>query len=168
MKKALILLIWVVIIVGVFVLAKDNSQSSKHQQVQPSPTPQAMSHSSGMMVENNSIYVSGQGESNALTVSMVTIVESGYVVIHADTNGQPGSVLGYSKLLPAGTHNNVPIRLSRKTVKGEIIYAMLHKDNGDKTYSSVDEPIKGSDGESMMMIVHVDETEETSPDAVSM
>lgn len=169
MKKTLIILLPVILIVSLIGWFMMNNQTSQPQTNQPTPMPQqTVSNDSGMRVESNSVYVSGQGESDSLTVTMVTLVDPGYVVIHSDNNGKPGAVLGKSELLPTGTQNNAPIKLSRKTVNGEIIYAALYRDNGDKKHTSDDEPVRGANGEPMMMNVTVDDAVESSPDAVSL
>lgn len=170
MRKILLLVFPVIVVIGGLIIwSRSNTNTTQPQQDQQSTTQQQpVSNTSEMRVESNSIYVSGQGESSDLTVTMVTITEPGFVVIHADSNGQPGEVLGSSTLLQSGSHNNTPIKLSRKTVNGEIIYAVLHKDNGDGQYTSTDETVKGSNGEAMYMTVTVDKDAQSSSGDVSL
>ena len=122
----------------------------------------------GMMVDNNSIAVSGQGETNTLVASMGVLSDPGYIVVHEDNNGQPGKIIGVSKLVGPGMVHGVSVALSRKVVAGEKIYAMLHKDNGDKTYSDADSSVVGKNGEAIMMNITVQSGATTEPGAVSM
>ncbi len=126
------------------------------------------SNSMGMMVDNNSIAVSGQGETNTLIASMGVLSDPGYIVVHEDNNGQPGNIIGVSKLVAPGMIHGVSVTLSRKAVAGEKLYAMLHKDNGDKTYSDADAPVMGKNGEPIMMNVTVQIGATTEPGAMSM
>lgn len=48
----------------------------------------------------------------------------------------PHEIIGHSDLL-AGTHDNVPITLNRKSKDGETLYLMLHRDNGNKRFDQL-------------------------------
>lgn len=69
----------------------------------------------------------------------------GWLVIHADNNGQPGAVLGQSMLIP-GTNPNVVVPLAAEGVTAAV-WPMLHVDDGTVgTYefdgqSGLDNPI---------------------------
>jgi hypothetical protein len=150
MNKTYISLAVVIIgIVGVFVLFNENQNKTTTNT--GSNEPQS---STGMMMESNSIAVATQGESNTLIASMVMLTDPGFIVVHEDNNGAPGAVIGTSSLINPGMSRET-VTLSRKLVKGEKVYAMLHKDNGDKQYSSLDQPVIGKSGEPIMMIVTV-------------
>jgi hypothetical protein len=121
----------------------------------------------GMMVEQNSIAASAQAGSQNIDASMVMLTKPGFVVVHEDKNGQPGAVIGSSKLIQPGmVQMNIP--LSRKTVKGEILYAMLHFDNGDGVYSDADQPVLGKNGSPIMMNITVGAEGSATPAAVSL
>lgn len=127
--------------------------------------PDTSDNLSGLLVEKNAIYVAEQDPSKAVSVALVRLEKPGFVVIHEDDGGAPGAILGASELLPAGeTESPAPILLSRLTNDGEIIYAMLHVDNGDGKFDTAnDKPALDSvDGAPMIMIVPVskDATEE--------
>ena len=114
--------------------------------------------SSGFIISKSAIYVAEQSPGFSVSVSVVRLEKSGFVVIHEDAAEAPGKILGVSSLLPAGeTKNLLPITLLRATKDGEIIYAMLHADDGDGTFDAAhDKPVLDSvDGASMMTIVTV-------------
>lgn len=106
---------------------------------EPSPTPQAMA--------KESVSASKHTPASTAVVDSVVLTDAGFAVIHEDQNGEPGQILGASSLLTAGRHENVVIALSRKTVDGERLYVMLHKDNGNGTFEATgDEPVKDEGG----------------------
>jgi len=60
---------------------------------------------------------------------------SGYVAIHADGDGAPGTTIGVSKLLPPGVSKHVKVLLSRRLPRSGVVFPMLHlEDNRNKTY----------------------------------
>ena len=114
--------------------------------------------SSGLLINHSAIYVAEQAVGDRVFVSVVRLEKSGFVVIHEDVTDAPGIILGISSLIPAGEMKNLPsIMLSRAIVDGELIYAMLHFDNGDGIFDvRNDKPVLDSvDGAPMMMIVTV-------------
>lgn len=79
------------------------------------------------------------GDGVFVTLERVTLTQPGFVVLHAQTEegelrGLP--VLGASGPLPAGTHEEVTIRLAEDQVPlvGDTAYAMVHVDDGDGVY----------------------------------
>jgi hypothetical protein len=69
-------------------------------------------------------------EGGAVTVEQVYSEGPGWIVIHADDNGQPGEVIGY-KEVPDGVSNQVQITVIPEKVT-ETLYAMLHTDAGEE------------------------------------
>lgn len=73
----------------------------------------------------------------AIVDGMVTVAEvvssgSGWIVIHADANGAPGPILGYSQVAEGGNSDVVvAIDVDGAT---ETLYAMLHTDAGTVGY----------------------------------
>ena len=74
-----------------------------------------------------------QPRGDTLEIASVTLVRPGYVVVHDDEGGQPGTVLGHSELLDAGTHEDVSIPLDSAGTGGGV-WPMLHVDDGNGTY----------------------------------
>jgi hypothetical protein len=69
------------------------------------------------------------GEDNVATVARVELLEPGWVVIHADDDGQAGAVIGGMRL-EAGTHENVPVTIDRRYAT-PTLHAVLHEDDGE-------------------------------------
>ena len=114
--------------------------------------------SSGLIIGNSSIYVAEQAPSRNISVAVVRLEGAGFVVVHEDTSGIPGGVLGVSGVLPAGEIKNpAPIPLSRMTQDGETLYAMLHLDDGDGVFDAAkDKPFLDAVGAGpVMMIIDV-------------
>ncbi len=84
--------------------------------------------SAAMRVEENMIVVFEQRPGSTVTASQVHMAAPGFVVIHEDNVGEPGTILGASALLQAGDSSNVRVTLSRAAREGEKLHAMLHVD----------------------------------------
>ncbi len=65
---------------------------------------------------------------NKVTVDEVVYNGSGWIVIHADNAGAPGSILGYSPIVN-GTNKDVVVQISEEG-RTNTLYAMLHTDAG--------------------------------------
>ncbi len=126
--------------------------------------------SGGLLLGQNAIYVQNQPPGQNITVSFAALEEAGFVIIHEGQNAQAGGVIGESDLLPGGEVENLPpILLSRKTLDGETLFAMLHRDNGDKTFDArEDVPITDSEGVPFMMEFMIDKDSLEEPGAVSL
>lgn len=98
-------------------------------------------------ITENSVTANDQGPGESVTVASVELVDSGYVVVHEDGGGKPGSVIGNSELL-SGRNSDVVVSLSRSTLEEEVLYAMLHSDDGDGVYEfpGEDAPLKDDSG----------------------
>ena len=75
----------------------------------------------------------------SVTLDRVTLVQEGFVVLHAaneDGSLQVLPVLGVSPLLAAGVHENVTIPMAQGQVPaiGDRVFAMAHVDDGDGSY----------------------------------
>lgn len=65
---------------------------------------------------------------NRVTIDLVTSEGPGWLVVHADNEGKPGAVLGYSPV-QAGENRDVVVALDATGITGTL-YAMLHIDAG--------------------------------------
>ena len=63
-----------------------------------------------------------------VVINRTDLSDGGYIAIHADNNGAPGEIIGSSKLLSAGAHNEVPIALDEPISENTTLYAMPHFD----------------------------------------
>ncbi len=158
-KNPLLLGVIIVVIIGTFLFLGNSGKE-----------PDSTSDSSGLIVGQNAIYIAEQAPGENITVSVVHFETPGFVVIHEDTNGVPGKILGASGLLPSGeTKNAPPIALSRATKDGETLYAMIHLDNGDGKFDAAkDNPAQDKiGGAPVMMIVEVSQ-DAAEPEPVSL
>jgi hypothetical protein len=90
-----------------------------------------------------SISYSGVLADNVLTVAEAVIDMPGWLVIHADNNGTPGNVIGYTRLDP-GQSTNVSVTLDAAGITG-VLFPMLHYDTdviGEYEFGT----IEGADG----------------------
>lgn len=67
-------------------------------------------------------------DENTVTMDVVTIGEPGWIVIHSDSQGAPGPVLGQTLLEPGRTRN-VTVELSAEG-QTAVLWPMLHVDTG--------------------------------------
>ena len=125
--------------------------------------------SNSLRVGTNAIYVSDQKPGNSIEVGFVALHEPGFVVIHSGANERPGEILGESVLINAGETNTIsPIILTRQTQDGETLFAMLHRDDGDRVFNAVqDGPVQDEQGEILMTRFMIDVLSE-EPGAVSL
>lgn len=97
------------------------------------------------------LHVVGQQEGTSVIISELVLENGGFVVIHEDANGAPGTILGATPFLPAGRAQNIPVFLARKTQNNEILYAMLYADNRDARFNASDDaPIRDQQGNIIM------------------
>lgn len=128
--------------------------------------PNADNDSSGLIIGNNAVYVSYQQSGNTIRASVVRLERPGFLVIHEDKGGNPGNIIGLSELLPIGqAQNPPPIILSRVTLDGQTLYAMLHIDNGDGIFKEgEDKPsIDPTSNQPVMMVVAIVESWAVNP-----
>ena len=84
---------------------------------------------------------------SSAVIDKAMLTQNGFIVVYDDQNGSTGGVLGVSNLLQAGTHENLVITLSRKTVDGEKLHALIQNDNGDGVFDAlIDETSKDTSG----------------------
>lgn len=97
-----------------------------------------------------SLVVDDQFPGTVVYVSTASLKKAGYVVIHKETAGKPGAVIG-SKAFSAGT-NPGQVDLSEATIEGMNYYAMIHEDNGDGKFDAATDMV-AKDKTGMSMIV---------------
>ena len=103
--------------------------------------------SSATPVSGGSVAVSNQPAGTEVIITNLVMPKDGWVAIHEDLNGVPGSILGAHRY-DAGTVQNADISLLRGTQAGMKYYAVLHEDDGDRAFDPhVDMPMQGLGGE---------------------
>ncbi len=102
----------------------------------------------------NRIVMSDQYPGNVVNLSSVQLAQPGFVVIHKDSNGTPGAVIG-STYFDAGI-NPGKVTLTQPTTDGSTYYAVLYTDtNGDKKFEQgTDQPLKDANGSVIMKVFH--------------
>ena len=81
------------------------------------------------MVGTPSIKVNDQAIDNGkVTIASVVSVGPGWIVIHADNNGAPGAILGYTPVID-GINSNVVVDIDAAGATNTL-WAMLHSDAG--------------------------------------
>lgn len=83
-----------------------------------------------------------------VVVARVYSQDAGWIVIHADANGAPGPVLGFS-YVEAGVNPEVPVMIDLAGAT-ETLYAMLHTDAGEESvyeFPGPDQPVMDQQGE---------------------
>jgi hypothetical protein len=78
----------------------------------------------------DTIIVTEQSAGSAVTIDNVNLSKPGFLVIHADNNGQVGAAVGYSGYLSAGPKQDLEVKAT--IVAGGKYWAEIHWDNGDK------------------------------------
>ena len=69
------------------------------------------------------------GSGNTVTVPRVLAAKAGWIVIHLDQGGQPGTVLGQTAV-KQGENANIVVNLSQGAQPNTAMWAMLHIDAG--------------------------------------
>lgn len=96
---------------------------------------------------NPFIQVADHKPGRLINVKFASMPRDGYTVIYDEVRENPATILGNSKFLFKGEHQNVPIALVQSVLEGEYLFALLHQDNSDKSFNpSVDVPLKDSEG----------------------
>ncbi len=100
---------------------------------------------------DNAILVSDQAPGGRVVILSVTLSQAGWVVIHEDRNGKPGSILGAHRF-EKGTRSG-SVDLLRRTESGRIYYAMIHgDDDGDHVFDyKKDLPVQDVSGNTVMV-----------------
>lgn len=133
-------IIVVVLVVLAFVFIRSRLPQFNREAEAPTPTPV-------VAVQNEAVSLGQHTPARTAVVDSVTLTKSGFVTIHEAQDGDPGQILGTSLLLEAGTHENIVIELSRKTVAGETLFAQIYIDNGDGAFdANSDQLVKDKDG----------------------
>ena len=99
----------------------------------------------------NRVVVTDQFPGNIVYLSSVQLTKPGFVAVYDDNNGTPGEIIG-TQYFDAGI-NPGRVTLTRSTVDGEVYYAILHTDNGDKVFNATqDVQLINAAGNPIMMI----------------
>lgn len=81
---------------------------------------------------NNLVINDQNPDSVAVLVARASLDVPGYVVIHDNDNGNPGKIIGVSKLLTPDEYTNLSVIAPLKP--GNVYFGMLHADDGNGLY----------------------------------
>lgn len=96
------------------------------------------------------IFVTTQTAGTQVVIAKLGLKEKAWVVIHEDSRGRPGNILG-ARRFEAGEYVAGVIELLRNTTPGGVYYVMIHSDNGDQTFESLsDTALTADDGSPLM------------------
>ena len=155
--KGIIAIVAIIIIIvgGIFFLGKDKSITVEDTSTDGDVTDTVVS-----FVPANSISPTLQSEGDVAVIDFALLGEAGYVVVHRATEDDtPGSIIGNSELLPAGSSEAITITLSEDIEGGDVLFFMLHNDDGNGTYEfpGPDTPVTTTDGQPITTRVVVGE-----------
>jgi hypothetical protein len=143
----IVIVIILIIIFGYYLLKGSGTPA-------PVPMTSTATTAASTVASNNGIVIADQFPGNIVYVSSVQLAAPGFVVIKADNNGTPGTVIG-SKAFPAGI-NPGQINLITSMIDGGTYYAALYADTAGTGVwnASVDQPITDANGNAIMKIFH--------------
>lgn len=106
------------------------------------PSPDGGVFMTQVVTAENSLHITEQKPGKEVSVDFVTLKKGGFIAIHEDVDGSLGKSIGVSTILEIGRTTSVPITLSRVTKRGEILYAALYEDDGNRVFSDTsDKPV---------------------------
>lgn len=121
----------IMFVAGYFLMVKGDGDQIATEQA----TDQNLFRESGLAERRNEILITNFSKGESIIVDYVLLENKGFVGIHGQIDGKPGEVVGVSDLLETGETENVNVTLKREIEEGEILFAILHKDDGDGEFS---------------------------------
>jgi len=96
--------------------------------------------------EEKVIVVDAQKAGTVMTIKEITMEKDGFAVVYDNNNGKLGNIIGNSRYLPKGKTLNVLFGLTRPSVRGEMLYIVIHEDSGDGIFSpTIDIPARDAE-----------------------
>jgi len=143
----------IVIIIAIAIAILNRGGTEQTAQASPSPEEVTEEEGDAMEKDDSSITASDQPAASSVAIDSATLIAPGYIVIHEQTDGELGPVIGNGELYEAGSFENVSVALDRPSVTGETLYAMLHDDDGNGLYEfpGADAPTVNKAGEIVVL-----------------
>lgn len=111
----------------------------------------------------NAIYVEDQlSEVSSVRVGFVVLAAPGFVVIFNNENGVPGTPIGNSQWLSTGGEHLI-VPLAEPLIDGEVYYAMLFFDDGDRAFDS-QKDTQARDSEESVVIMSFLSSKDAEPE----
>lgn len=113
------------------------SEADIEQPQARAPLPKSRREAFETMLQNGDagVLVQDQSIDSQVRIEEVVLPQDGFVAIHADAGGVPGSVVGVSDVLRAGTQT-VAITPDTTLMSSEVYYAVVYADDGDGVFQS--------------------------------
>ena len=77
--------------------------------------------------------------------------EPGFAVVYDEVAGEPGNIIGYSRLLESGNNHEIQVNIESDVQRDQIIFVLLHKDDGDGQFSIVSDNVVVGAGGNLIM-----------------
>jgi hypothetical protein len=90
----------------------------------------------GSGADTNAIVLAETETGNFARIDVVRLTEPGFVVIYKVNNNGETDIIGNSNFLMPGTYSGVDVQLDVVVAKEETIVAVLHGDDGDRSFES--------------------------------
>lgn len=106
----------------------------------------------------NDIEIRNVSPGKSVLIDKILLESSGFAVVYKSDSFKVGDVLGYSRLLPKGTSENVEISLKKEINEGQIILIALRIDDGDSFFEYTgrfDKFVTRADGKPIVWKVQV-------------
>ena len=154
MNKGFIgILILIVVVVGGYFLYRGGYRSSQESDTLatslgvPAPGFDSVPETAVSPTSQDSISAINQKTGTSVLIQRAVLSTPGYIVVHEEQDGKPGPVIGNSGLFE-GVRQNLSVTLLRSSIEGEVLFAMLHSDDGDGIYEfpGGDNPTKDEEG----------------------
>lgn len=111
----------------------------------PKPPPLDLAKPDFIEKNQETIVVGVQAAGGKVNITSATLGKESWIVVHEEKNAVPANILG-AQLFPAGTTSGA-VELLRNTVTGQIYYAMVHNDDGDRKFDfTKDFPLRDTEG----------------------
>jgi hypothetical protein len=156
--KNLIITIVLIVLVGItgyLVFTNTSSNGNRDDGDKPAiidnntAASSSVTEEGGAGLASTGIKIEDQNPGRIVVVNQVLIETAGWVVIHEDSNGTPGNILG-ARIFEKGSNSGVIQLLSSMKV-GKSYLAVVHTDNGDGSFDvKQDKILKDANGKDVM------------------
>lgn len=142
------------IIIPLFLLilggAGCKQQVQKNTQTQP---PLNQTSKNQKQEKKNIIIIDDQRPGEMVVINKSYTKVDSFIAIHENDNNTPGKIIGVSKLLNKNVeYSGLRIKLDRPSKKGELLFAMVHKDNGNGKFNFPGEDLPLKDQNNKILI----------------
>jgi len=128
-----------VLMIMLTVLIRSSRRPAAPLAATPTPVVSPAIKPDAFVSKTSSIIMNEYPPGRQLTLATVVTDVPGFVIIHTSTDDVPYTHIGTSALLPAGTSHDIPVSLTENTIAGQLLFATLHRDNGDSVFTNAED-----------------------------